>query len=538
MTYQGAILKTRTRVLWILLSLVVNVQGGDYFDCRRDGQDCANSKTCLETGVDTGYCDCGGTTYLSYDCGLEDALKDTGPCTSLTDYCGTGGGVCYNNSGTAACHCPASAYGNQCQLPRYDVTCGTSSMLIVLNPYGTFGGVIYVDGNKKTAGCTFTTTDLPAGRQGLALNVLDTDCGGATINSANNKSRDVIVQFNNKYLTSVDSLVTVTCAEGTNTVEIQNDITIVRNTKQQNIDNVPDVDSAAVEFNIRLKDGTLASSNVPLDDKLTLEFIASPVTTTCTYTEHPDQQGDESAYKGLSTEADLKACQAFCDQTSTCVAAQYTGTACHLYTTPQYGNLTALSGTTYVDKVCVTSGYAAIRLESCTANNKRSDADLETLKIVENGCPSSEIGKLMKARPARSPSTTITLQLQPFMLNNNNAILLSCVIKVCPAQLGSFCDSVDCNGQSGFGRKRRSVHVSDETVTKSFTVRRVSSPNETETAHSSDEVCEPEVNLITPIIAGVAVVTFLLLVICTVTLVLLKKKRSNRKKKSGYKEEA
>ena len=62
-----------------------------------------------------------------------------------------------------------------------DVTCFTSSMLILVNPYGTFSGVIYIQGYEGTPGCTFTGADLPVGKQGYALNLNETDCGSKTL---------------------------------------------------------------------------------------------------------------------------------------------------------------------------------------------------------------------------------------------------------------------------------------------------------------------------------------------------------------------
>ena len=77
---------------------------------------------------------------------------------------------------------------------------------------------------------------------------------------------------------------------------------------------------------------------------------------TCKYKLFPDSQGDANAYDGFENKADMQACQDFCDQTASCVAAQYTNTDCYLYTESQFSSLSSVSGTLYMEKVCESSG--------------------------------------------------------------------------------------------------------------------------------------------------------------------------------------
>ncbi|XP_041371612.1 scavenger receptor cysteine-rich domain-containing group B protein-like [Gigantopelta aegis] len=262
---------SRIEILVAILLFSLGVQGGDYFDCHRKGQDCANNKACK----DGGRCDC-GDDYSGDDCGLTLSEKGQSPCASDTDSCGSDGGLCYNNGGSKACYCPADSYGNQCENKRYQVTCSTSSILIVLNPFGTFDGVVYVKDQKETSGCTFATADLPSGKNGLALNVADADCGSVTTDQAtSDRSRVVIVQYNDKYITDLDTKLTVTCSPGgAVTIDVTKVFLADGNLKGQGINNTVDIDSSAVDFDIKLKDGTAVTSSteVPLDDLLTFEF--------------------------------------------------------------------------------------------------------------------------------------------------------------------------------------------------------------------------------------------------------------------------
>ncbi|XP_041371836.1 EGF-like domain-containing protein 1 [Gigantopelta aegis] len=259
----------RIAILVAILLFSLGVQGGDYFHCHRKGQDCANSKTCN----DDGSCDC-GSDYIGYGCGLATSKKGQSPCSSETDSCGADGGLCYSTGAAKDCYCPADSYGDQCENKRYTVECTASAMKIMLSPAGTFSGVIYVAGEKNTSGCMFT------GSSGT-LDLQDESCGDVTTDTATgDRSRVVIVQYSDKYITDLDTKLTVTCsAAGAGTVDVTATFSSQDpdgNIKEQAINNTypADIDSSAVNFEIKLKDGTSVSSSttVSLNDQLIFEF--------------------------------------------------------------------------------------------------------------------------------------------------------------------------------------------------------------------------------------------------------------------------
>ncbi|XP_041377408.1 EGF-like domain-containing protein 2 [Gigantopelta aegis] len=100
-------------VLLVTTLLCLGVRGGDYFNCGRQGQDCANGQTCQADG----NCDC-KTPYSGHDCKLQNDTNGKPPCTSVTDSCGSDGGLCYNNGGDKACHCPPASFGAHCEHKR------------------------------------------------------------------------------------------------------------------------------------------------------------------------------------------------------------------------------------------------------------------------------------------------------------------------------------------------------------------------------------------------------------------------------------
>ncbi|XP_041372197.1 uncharacterized protein LOC121385549 isoform X3 [Gigantopelta aegis] len=175
----------------------------------------------------------------------------------------------------------------------------------------------------------------------------------------------------------------------------------------------------------------------------------------------------------------------------------------------------------------------AIRVESCMADNRQTGDNLETLKIIDNSCPSSEIGKLMREKPTRSPDTTkVTFQLQPWMFNKFLDISVSCTVKVCPMGQTSSCDPTNCDGGGDrFGRKRRSLNVSDEYVRKSFSIRKSSVTHPTRKSESLEETDDVKLNVTTLIAAGIAMVIIMMLVITIVVILLLRMKRSKRNSK-------
>ncbi|XP_041371611.1 uncharacterized protein LOC121385140 [Gigantopelta aegis] len=354
-------------------------------------------------------------------------------------------------------------------------------MKIKLYPAGTFSGVIYVAGEKNTTGCMFT------GSSGI-LDLQDESCGNVTTDTATgDRSRIVIVQYNDKYITELDTKLTVTCpAAGAGTVDVTATFSSQDpdgNIKEQAITNTADIDSSAVNFEIKLKDGTSVSSStrVPLNDQLTFEFavLTSIMTNTVLL---------------VSSSVD-------------CLVIR--------------SHMVVLSTYIHYDKHCTT-----VRVESCTASNGKSGADEETLKLIENSCPSSEVGKLMEQDPTPDDDFKVTFKLRPFKFNKNNAISITCTVKVCPTG-SAQCQPMDCSTGNGPNRrKRRSTEISDETLRKTIIIQFP----ELEQTKASDTSKKTSVNdVTTPLVAGVAIVIILLLVICIVVLLFVKKRRSNRK---------
>ncbi|XP_041378346.1 EGF-like domain-containing protein 1 isoform X2 [Gigantopelta aegis] len=506
-------------VLLVVTLFCLGVQGGDYFDCGRQGQDCANGQACQADG----NCDC-KTPYSGHDCILQDDDKSAAPCTSITDSCGSDGGLCYKKGGDKACYCPPASVGAQCELKRYDVQCLASSMKIKLLPAGTFSGVVYVNGQRDVAGCKTTETSASGY---LELDLQDSACGGM-ISDTNTgaRSRAVIVQYNSKYVTNLDTKVTVTCRNEAGTVEVTQTFSSENsngNIHEQNINSSVDIDSSAVEFEIKQKDGTPVSSStaVSLDDQLTFEFVGG---NSCRFQSYPHKQGPVDVKYELV--GDLTQCKEKCESDSNCTALNFNQAGymalCAIYTRVIV-NLTDIYLNHYT-KECLQDD--AIRVESCTASNGQSGDDQETLKLIDHSCPSSEAGKLMEESPTKVTNTTVTFKLHPFKFNKVNAITVTCTVKVCPTGTAAQCDALDCSGQTR--RKRRSAEISDVTIRKTFIIL---DPNLelTRTHDSSKESSVSVDDITTPIVAGVAMVIILLLVISIVVLLVVKKRRTNRK---------
>ncbi|XP_041377501.1 uncharacterized protein LOC121389909 [Gigantopelta aegis] len=376
-----------------------------------------------------------------------------------------------------------------------------------------------------------------------------------------------------------------------------------RNIHEQNINSSVDIDSSAVEFEIKQKDGTPVSSSaaVSLDNQLAFEFVGKQ---TCTYRKYPKKTGSRTGLYVTTVVTDLASCEAVCTSDPTCVSfdfvvmngmmgcfkynesvvdrlidtfndhyekdcssgsnscsfIEYPGKkgpydelenpvhdvtecktmcenetsctaidfskvdniiTCYRYTKRVVNVLTDVIVNHYT-KQC--SGYA-IRVESCTASNGQSGQDQETLNIIEDSCPSGEVGKLMEEAPTKVTDNTVTFKLHPFKFNKVNAITVTCTVKVCPAGTAAECEALNCSSQPN--RKRRSTEISDETVRKTFIIL---DPNLEFTSHDSSKKSSVSVNdVTTPIVAGVAMVIIMLLVVSIVVLLVVKKRRSNRK---------
>ncbi|XP_041362570.1 EGF-like domain-containing protein 2 isoform X2 [Gigantopelta aegis] len=192
------------------------------YNCKRTGQDCANGGTCQDDGT----CDC-DSSFIGPDCRVAAAVTQNAnpPCTS-SDTCGPpNNGVCGKSSNNdVMCVCNAgwdaqSQTDPKCTSGRYKVVCSHDRMIININPYGTFTGQIYV-WNKPD--CTITDnydTLSPSQTQfvgGKVREILHNDvtCGSVTPVSENGVTkytRDVLVLYNQDYVSSLDEVLTVEC---------------------------------------------------------------------------------------------------------------------------------------------------------------------------------------------------------------------------------------------------------------------------------------------------------------------------------------
>ncbi|XP_041377403.1 uncharacterized protein LOC121389820 [Gigantopelta aegis] len=94
-----------------------------------------------------------------------------------------------------------------------------------------------------------------------------------------------------------------------------------RNIHEQNINSSVDIDSSAVDFEIKQKDGTPVSSSaaVSLDDQLTFEFVGKQ---TCSYRYYP-RKSRQSKPSAVLADTDLDTCRAACSSDPTCVSFQF-----------------------------------------------------------------------------------------------------------------------------------------------------------------------------------------------------------------------
>ncbi|XP_041373445.1 EGF-like domain-containing protein 1 [Gigantopelta aegis] len=374
-----------------------------YFDCKRQGQDCANEQTCSDNGT----CDC-GSSYTGYNCGLSMSEKGQTPCTSETDSCGSDGGLCYKNETAKACYCPANLYGDHCENKRYTVECMQSSMKITLTPAGTFNGVIYVHGKKETDGCTFTDTSGT-----LELDLQDSsDCGEVTSNTeSGDRSRVIMMQYSSKYITDRDTKLTVTCSGGAGTVNVTAAfISQDGNNKEQAISgtNPIDIASDAVDFVIKLKDDSVVNNAtvVSLNDQLTFQFDVNgekaPGGQSCEYSVINDTTMTVEPDVTLS-ETSVEDCKKACNANPQCKFFTHLRDSCMIRYVSSETDYNP--DEQFYEKHCAST--ATLTVMQCEASNGQSGDNKETMKLIENICPSEEVGKLMEQDPTRDTNNQV-----------------------------------------------------------------------------------------------------------------------------------
>ncbi|XP_041373054.1 uncharacterized protein LOC121386274 isoform X2 [Gigantopelta aegis] len=264
------------------------------------------------------------------------------------------------------------------------VECKASSMKITLYPAGTFNGVIYVDGKKDKEGCTF-----PDSNGTLELDLLDTACGEVTSNpESGDRSRVIKMQYSSNYITDRDTKLTVTCSSGAGTVDVTAAFTSQGsdgNTKEQAIHSTADIVSDAVDFVIKLKDGSVVSSStvVSLNDQLTFQFNVDsekvPGGVSCEYTRNPGISSGSMPSK-VKSNATLEECKNACNAESQCKSLDYVKSSMNCYMF--HFHVVLLDRTQYVDHYVKNCG--SVTVTQCEASNGQSEDNKETMKLIEN----------------------------------------------------------------------------------------------------------------------------------------------------------
>ncbi|XP_046331709.2 EGF-like domain-containing protein 2 [Haliotis rufescens] len=205
---------TMGQMLWVSAILICKVHAD--FDCRRFGMSC-NGGTCT-TGSST-CTDCGTLSPPrgGFNCGLVTSRVNQGACNDTL--CGYGG-TCYTGAdNSTSCYCTEDYYGLTCSYRRYDAQSTANKMIININPFQNFSGLISISGYRSIPGCLLKRVPEPPdpadgvpdhweGYYGVFEHTGD-ECGEASKNSTT-VVRQVTIQFRDAYITGLDLQVTLT----------------------------------------------------------------------------------------------------------------------------------------------------------------------------------------------------------------------------------------------------------------------------------------------------------------------------------------
>ncbi|XP_041371782.1 uncharacterized protein LOC121385249 [Gigantopelta aegis] len=377
------------------------------FNCYRSGQDCTNGGTCPN-----GVCDCGN--YKHYDCSVTDAT-DGSPCTPSS--C-NGHGLCVGNGTAVTCHCEAGwehdADGN-CTLPRYKVYCSHNSMIINVNPHGSFSGTVYEIGDKQTT-CmmtkAFDDADVVAAITGLPGQSSNPLKGGV-----------VAVVYNNGTLDGTDNACSTVALTSFDDGDTTTDMYTIQRTF---------IVQYHPDYMIKADEKLVAKCKTDLKNQHTQITMGS-------ITNNPATQEQVNAVTVTDTFGSTLALVNTDGSDSTTDGAVGDQKCLRLHNP---------SMSVHIKKVVLTN------------NLPETDSMYREVALLENSCKATSSGKLgsiwQGVPTLDTNSNVVTFCFGLFTIKPTSQLTIKVWSNLCPNGI-SGCEAVDCSGTQSNGRRKRGI---------------------------------------------------------------------------------
>lgn len=429
--------------------------------------DCRRLDDCQHGGTCTaqGSCTC-VDPYDGYNCEYDTSIpcaSDPGPCKN--------GAKCYTIGGNDICACPFGFYGTNCEEESVFIKCDGGTAEFSLAFRTEFSGDVKLNGTAIPSECSMTET---------------------TIQVTDNPDMK-------KYTLKVDLTQNDT---GTPLCKLAN---IVKTTDDQ---------TQAVRYTGLFRVSYIVNVTTSLDElyNLTCSHENSNITVSKGFTgvdvvsENLTVIGFNKTYSPVVELSVLdKDDKVLNSSTNLFVGDIF---QLHIYLTD-------------------TSAYSAVRIESCTTNNTKTDAEAKLFKVLDQGCP-TKLGKRLTTGQINATFTLGTailpgkkLRIEAFKFVDSNDIGIVCTAKVCHAG-DATCDVPDCDTIMNPPGKRRKKRAADDGEPTVSTVIRVLGPNEVSASSNKSTGAAQTVegclakSEVTATIAVLGAVVLVLLIACSI----------------------